>query len=128
MLDFAYEPDERPKRKHHWEKPVPGFVLEGKALVGKCPSSIDAAAAANMLRDGEAYSPPGWRHTWPKRIYVVMDGVPYRATPTRPGRSYHGFPEHPSELRRLPKSLIERLQTRAERQGRLPEFEAWRNR
>jgi hypothetical protein len=128
MLEFAYEPDERPKRKHYWDRPVPGFIREGNTWVGKCPRSIDNAAAGASLRDGEPYSPAGWKEPWPKRIYAVIDGIPYRATPTVPGRSYHGFPEHPRELKRLRSELIDRLRERARAQGRLREFESWLNR
>jgi len=101
MLDFEYESEERPKRKHHWNRPVPSFIREGNRWIGKCPNSIDRAVARASLRDGEPFSPPDWRKPWPKRIYAVIDGVPYRATPTVPGRSYHGYPEDPREMHRL---------------------------
>lgn len=54
---------------------------------------------AQMLLDtGIEWSPKMWDQTYPQRIYCVWDGVLYRATPTIPGRSYHGFPEYPSRF------------------------------
>jgi hypothetical protein len=43
----------------------------------------------------------------------VHQGVVYRATPTNPGRSYHGFPESERELQRLPRHVRHQILERA---------------
>jgi hypothetical protein len=93
---WVYEPDEVPKRKHHWKEPRAGFVMVGNVWIGKCPSTMTLESAEELLNSGIEWSPKGWRSEYPQRIYVVSDGVLYRAMPTNPGRSYHGFPEHHS--------------------------------
>ncbi|MBK9386940.1 MAG: hypothetical protein IPN34_19165 [Planctomycetes bacterium] len=94
---LAYEPDEHPKRKHYWNRDEADFVtLESGAIVGKCPVSISAQPeeALRLLRRGFGWNPRGWTKPHPQRIYTFDDdGIVYRATPTNPGRSYHGFPE-----------------------------------
>ena len=94
---WLYEPDEDPKRKHHWNQNEAGFVTVGAILVGKCPSGMSIQLAQTLLDTGIEWSPSkGWIQPYPQRIYCVWDGVLYRAMPTNPGRSYHGFPEYPS--------------------------------
>lgn len=95
---WLYETDEDPKRKHHWQNDYAGFVVIGQNYVGKCPSSMTLAAAQDKLNQGIPWSPRNWRREHPQRIYVVDSGVLFRATPTNPGRSYHGFPEHYSRF------------------------------
>jgi hypothetical protein len=95
---WLYEPDEVPKRKHHWKEPGAGFVMVGSVFVGKCPSTMSIESAQELLNSGVEWSPKGWQSEYPQRIYAVLDGVLYRATPTNPGRSYHGFPEHHSRF------------------------------
>jgi hypothetical protein len=97
---WLYEPDEVPKRKHHWKEPRAGFVMVGNVLIGKCPSTMTLESAEELLNSGVEWSPKGWQREYPQRIYAVSDGVLYRATPTNPGRSYHGFPEHYSRFPR----------------------------
>lgn len=109
MPSWVYEPDEKPKRKHFWDKPLPGFILIQGNLVGKCPDTLSLEDAQRLLNEGIPYSPKGWRQAYPKRIYVVHENCVYRATPTNPGVSYHGFPEKPSELRKLPRGLSRKL-------------------
>ena len=95
---WLYEPDENPKRKHHWSRDEAGFVTVGGIFVGKCPSGMTLAQAQTLLDSGIEWSPRAWGDTYPQRIYCVWEGVLYRATITNPGRSYHGFPEHPSKF------------------------------
>ncbi len=38
-MPWLYEPDENPKRKHHWNKDYAGFVEVGPNRVGKCPAT-----------------------------------------------------------------------------------------
>lgn len=98
-VSWIYEPDERPKRKHHWDQPRAGVVQVHGIPVSKCPSTLTVEDAEAMLNAGVEWRPRrGWSHDHPQRIYAVADGVLYRATPTNPGRSYHGFPELPGQV------------------------------
>ncbi|NYJ00254.1 hypothetical protein HNR19_000952 [Nocardioides thalensis] len=93
-MTWKYERDETPRRKHQWDRDEPGFVEVNGVTVGKCPSSMTVARAEAALNSGYEYRPRrGWTADYPERIYAVLDGVVYRATPTNPGVSYHGFPE-----------------------------------
>jgi hypothetical protein len=76
----------------------PGFVTVGAIFVGKCPGNMSMQFAQMLLNTGIGWSPKMWSEPYPQRIYCVWGGVLYRATPTIPGRSYHGFPEHPSKF------------------------------
>ena len=107
MPAWQYEVDEQPKRKHHWDKPRAGFEFVGNddVPIGKCPSTMSLEEAGRLLNDGVPFFPDGWKESFPKRIYAVHDGVVYRATPTNPGKSYHGFPATSRELNRLPSSM-----------------------
>jgi hypothetical protein len=108
---WIYEPDENPKRRHHWENDYAGFVNVSGNLVAKCPADLSLADATKLLNGGIEYYPPrrgGISH--PGRIYAVHDGVVYRATPTNPGKSYHGFPELRENLppaRELREAILE---------------------
>lgn len=89
------EPDEDPKRKHRWPHDEAGFAEPNERyFVGKCPRTLTLVEAKEMLNRGVPWTPASWRRDYPKRIYAVRRGVVYRAMPTNPGRSYHGFPEH----------------------------------
>lgn len=79
--------------------------------MGKCPTSISFDLAEQLINDDHRveYSPPRWRASYPERIYVIHDGHLYRATPTVPGRSYHGFPESKIRAQELPKALKDRI-------------------
>ncbi len=64
-----YQPDEDPKRKHHWDLDEPGFVeLAPGHLVGKCPRGLPLDIAEQLLRAGVGYNPEGWRNEWVERI------------------------------------------------------------
>ncbi len=117
-----YEPEE-PKKKHHWDYPEAGFVVQHHVLCGKCPSDMSMAEAENLLSGALVFK----RHPdgSPKRLYAVKDGVVYRAMPTLRGVSYHGFPERPSELRRLPQAFRDQLLTRATELGCEDETREW---
>ena len=124
---WRYEPDEIPKRKHHWDRDRAGFVRVGVGYVGKCPVSMSALEAQALLDDAIPYDSPRWRRPYPQRLYAVRDGVVYRATRTNPGLSYHGFPEHPSGFPRGSEAehLKEKLLDRARRQGCEAEVRKW---
>jgi hypothetical protein len=108
-MPWVYE--ENPDRKHKrgWDQPRPDFLEVMGEIVGKCPTTITIGKAEELLNSGITYSPPRWPHSYPERIYNIHEGQLYRATPTVPGRSYHGFPEHPTRAQKLPKELKRRI-------------------
>jgi hypothetical protein len=81
--------------------------------------------ADELLNDGIVLQGPRDSSGHPRRIYVVFDGVLYRAVPTVPGRSYHGFPELPEEFERLDEELKERIRQRARELGCLEDLKKW---
>jgi hypothetical protein len=124
-LEWEYEPDETPKRKHSWDKDEAGFVTIGGAIVGKCPQGISNSSARELLNAGIQWSPRRWEHSYPKRIYTIHQNVVYRAMPTNPGKSYHGFPEHPDLFWELPGALRKKIFEHAERLGCLEGVHKW---
>jgi hypothetical protein len=124
-MPWEYDPGEDPKKRHHWEKNEAGFVeIDGKP-VGKCPNNISPAQARELLNDGVPWVPHRWRSRYPKRIYVVHDGVIYRAEPTNPGKSYHGFPELPVKFRELPRDIQDRILACARNKGCYEAAKRW---
>jgi hypothetical protein len=119
---WQYVPDEDPKKKHHWEQNVAGFVEVRGVQVGKCPKNVTMQQAQQLLNSGVEWAPMGWRKPYPKRIYNILNGVVYRATPTIPGQSYHGFPEHREDL---PPEMKQPLRILARQLGCLEEVEKW---
>ena len=122
---YKYEAEENPKRKHHWNNNYAGFKDQDGVTVGKCPANITGTQAEALLHNGIAWSPPTWEKPYPNRIYVVYQGVVYRATPTNPGVSYHGFPETGKDLRRLPKGLQDEIMQSARSNGWEKEVKKW---
>jgi len=122
---WAYEPDETPKRKHAWHQAHAGFVKVRGVLVGKCPSGLPLVQAEALLNTGIPFPMERWGQAWPDRIYVVHEGVVYRAHATNPGRSYHAFPELGRELRRLPRDFQNRLIELARSLGCEREVRRW---
>ncbi|MBI4703444.1 MAG: hypothetical protein HY744_20215 [Deltaproteobacteria bacterium] len=123
---WRYEPDEKPKKKHHWDKPRPGFVKVRGVDVGKCPHGLSLDRAERLLNQGIAYDPPrAATGDWPSRIYVVYEGAVFRAVPTNPGVSYHAFPDKPAELSRLPRHVLEQIEERARELGCEQEVKRW---
>lgn len=86
-MTYAYEPDEVPKKKHHWDNDHAGLLEAGGEVVGKCPANMSLAAAEDLLNDGLPWFPHRWPRSYPQRIYGIFGGVLYRATPTNPGTS-----------------------------------------
>lgn len=126
---WKYSPDEDPKRKHHWDRPHAGFVEVGGVQIGKCPSGITNQQAEDALNAGIPWHNPRIPNVgWPDRIYIVHDGVVYRAKPTNPGTSYHAFPELPAELNNLPGSLRAKIIARAQELGCQTEVIQWMKR
>jgi hypothetical protein len=121
---WVYEPDERPKRKHHWDRPHAGFVKVRGMWVGKCPNDVSIEEAEHLLNQG-LQLPLGQATDAPRRICIIHRQILYRATPTNPGRSYHAFPERPVEIRQLPRAEREAILQLAERQGCRATIEQW---
>lgn len=126
---WLYEP-QRPKVKHKWDYDEPGFEDvpdkkgPGTVRVGKCPSSMTMDQAQTLLLGAIPWSPRGWLRDYPQRLYVVHEGWLYRAMPTNPGTSYHGFPED-DEDRDVPESLHAAIREVAEAKGCADEIERW---
>ncbi len=119
---WRYEPDQVPKKKHAWNQDFPGFDKQGEYLVGKCPSGFDLALAEARLNDGI----PEWGESeHPKKIWIVHEGVLYRATPTVPGRSYHAFPELADKFEDLPGSLKKSIWERANQLNCAEKLKQW---
>lgn len=118
-----YEPDESPKKKHGWDRDEPGFAKVSGMKVGKCPKNLLLATAQRLLDHGIPWSAHGAPGPHPQRIYAVHEGVPYRAARTAAG-VYHGFPEDPAVLRKLP-ALLDQLEQRAVASGYGKQFKKW---
>lgn len=121
---WRYEPDERPKRKHGWDKNEAGFVEEDGVPVGKCPKNMSIAEAEALLNEGVPLGADGGDSA-PRRIYAIHGGVLYRAVPTNPGVSYHGFPELPASFWRLPRRSRERVFEYARKRNMEKALRAW---
>ena len=124
-MPWRYEPDEVPKRKHHWSEDRAGFVTVKGVEVGKCPASLSVATAESLLEAAVPWWPRGWRRKYPQRLYIVYGGVVYRAIPTNPGVSYHGFPELPSLFPPSAKEVKEALLEGARASGQEEEVKKW---
>lgn len=126
---WLYEPEAEPKLKHHWQHDRAGFIEVGSQLVAKCPAGMTLADAQSLLDNSIPYFPPRWSRSYPQRLYAVSDGVVYRATPTNPGVSYHGFPEHPDRFpdKGNASQVKQRLLVEAERLGCRQEVRQWMN-
>ena len=124
---WTYEPrgtPQVPKPKHGWANDEPGFEEGvGGQIIGKCPAGISNTEAEQLLNEGISWTNPHSHHKedWPEQIYVVHQGVIYRAIPTRGGISYHGFPA----ARRVPRSLKEKILRRARDLGCETEVKRW---
>ena len=122
---WRYEPEE-PKWKHAWEHDRAGFQTVHGVPVGKCPNSVSNAEAERWLAEAWPWSPSNWPRSYPQRMYYVHEsGVLYRATPTNPGRSYHGFPEHPDLFPRGAATLKRDLLAVATEKGCEDELRDW---
>ena len=126
---WLYEPEARPKLKHHWPRDYAGFFRVGSVLVAKCPAGMTLADAQVLLDNSIPYFPPRWSRLYPQRLYAVSDGVVYRATPTNPGISYHGFPEYPDRFpdKGNAKQVKQWLLVEAGHQGCRQEVHQWMN-
>lgn len=126
-MTYEYEPDEVPKKKHHWGNDHAGLLEVGGEVVGKCPAKMSLTAAEDLLNDGLPWFPHRWLRSYPQRIYGIYGGVLYRATPTNPGTSYHGFPEHPALFPKGAQDLKRDILARAREQDCETEVRTWMN-
>lgn len=124
-MNYRYQPDEDPKKKHAWGNDHAGFVEVHGVHIGKCPKGVSLAQAEALLNGGIPFSPRGHKQTYPKHIYIVHDRVVYRGTPTVPGISYHAFPEMPSKLRELPGRVRDAIMERARSLGCEDQIRRW---
>ena len=122
---WKYDPGESPKIKHGWSQDKAGFVRRDKGLIGKCPKGMTNGEAERLLNDGIPDSSVRGDAEHPGRVYVVHDGVLYRAVPTLAGVSYHGFPEDPKEFDRLDDDLQRRIWERAHSLGQEKALKTW---
>lgn len=123
---WRYQVDEHRKRKHHWEEDYPGFIRVGGEIVGKCPKTLTTTIAEDLLnRQSVPYHNPRAPGPNPDRLYVVHEGMVYRAVPTVAGQSFHGFPELPQKLRELPKAVRNKILSLAEELGCKESVEEW---
>ncbi len=127
-MSWRYEPDEMPKRKHAWDRDEAGFVeVAAGQLVSKCPIGVSPSEAQELLDGAIPWSPRSWRRDHPQRLYAVRGGVLYRAMPTVPGRSYHGFPEHSTGFPRGARALKRQILARARELQCELEVRRWMN-
>jgi len=124
-MPWLYEPDPQRKHKKGWTKNFPGFVTVANTVVSKCPHNLTDEICEELINKGVEYSPKRWKYSYPDRIYNIINCVVYRATPTTPGISYHGFPELQDRVADLPRELKNRLLDLAEERGCRQEVEKW---
>lgn len=122
---WRYQPDEQPKKKHGWHKAEAGFVEVAGAPVGKCPNTISNEEAERLLNAGIEVRPSRSQAAYPERIYVIHNGVLYRAVPTIRGESYHGFPERAVDFQRLPGKVKRQILAHAKRTNQLRALRKW---
>jgi len=116
---YLYERGEG-RFKHCWNRPYAGFEPDKRGEVGKCSSKITNDVAQALLEDGVEFKIND-DDPHPDKIYNVFDGVPYVATITRPGVSYHGYPWRGS----IPMRILRELERRADAAGNSREFKNW---
>lgn len=118
---YLYERGEG-RFKHCWKNAQAGFVPSKRGQVGKCSAKITDEVAQGLLDDGIEFKNDD-SDPHPERIYNVFDGVPYEATHTLKGVSFHGYPWRG----RMPARILRELGRRAEAAGKGREFRNWVN-
>lgn len=126
VVRWLYEPDEQPKRKHRWKQNHAGFEQVSGEKVGRCPANLSNEQAEALINDQSVpFVNPRAPGPTPDRLYVVHEGVVYRAKPTRAGVSFHAFPEDPEHLAGLPKRWKAEILALADRLGCKKGVEDW---
>lgn len=112
----------RVRPKHKWLRPEAGFEdRRGGESEGMCPAGLPAETVEALLNGGvEHYVRAKGSH--PAAIFNVHEGIPYKAYPTEPGRSYHGFP---CRRRDVPPQAMPELLALARRKNCELEVKAW---
>jgi len=120
---LQYDAGESRRRLHVWDEPRAGFLFEEERgiEVGKCSSEISPELAQRLLNEGIPYNPATWKKIYPRSLYNVFQGTPYRAHQVGRG-CYHGFPEKPGMI---PPVLVDELRARARDEGCESQFESW---
>jgi hypothetical protein len=118
--DLEYDPDEAHRTKHQWDRDEAAIVVENHERVGKCPAGLKKDEAQRLLETGLRWWGRNAGKARPERVYNVREGVPYRAHIM--GRSYHGFPEKPSEI---PPDVRQELRRRAANEDQVEAFDGW---
>lgn len=122
---WTYDPGDG-RCKHRWNRNYAGHVPQGNRIIGKCPKNLGHPRAELALNTGFEYYDRRRSKDYPSRIFAVIDGVVYRAMPTLPGISYHGFPELASDLPPDPEVRAAIL-AMADIEGSRKEVEKWLN-
>lgn len=123
-MTMLYDPGEnRHKHKLPWQGTYFRADFHGRP-VGQCPPVFrqDPGLAQRLLESGIPYTNQRDRGTAPHQIFAVHEGVAYRALPTEPGRSWHGFPCRTQEI---PRAIQRQLEAAAERLGCAEGLRRW---
>jgi hypothetical protein len=91
--------------------------------VGKCPSTLTPHDHVRLVNEAIPGGNGDRDLPFPKKLYVVHDGVIYEAQTTDRGKSYHGYPYHGKLTRRIRRAL----QAMAEQKGCVNRFDHWVN-
>jgi len=116
------------ERKHAPRGAEPSWKKSNGKVITTCPNTFDKATAKTLLNDERRFE---WREprdptAHPDAIWMIHDGVLYRAEPTNVGVSFHGFPETKAKLDDcLTKKQQRALFAWAEALGTLRELKAW---
>ncbi len=110
-LSYDYDPGEG-REKHRWGKRFAGFEPGRQGAVGKCSSSIDEERARELLNNGIAL-PDNAGGNHPRMMVNQFEGAIYLAVPTKPGKSYHGYPWRNDLGPANQKSILKQLEKRA---------------
>ena len=130
MNEYEYDAGEPwSQRKHAPQGSEPFYKKQNGRVITTCPNTIDQTAARGLLNQPNRFE---WRdpndpREHPDAIWVMHDGVLYRAEPTRVGHSYHGFPETRNMLDKKlrGKKQLRSLLSWAEQHGQRATLEEW---
>ena len=116
---WKYDPGDD-RHKHHWSHDYAAFAFKDGKWIGKCPNTITLDLAEKLLNEGIPLFNPRKAIDAPNAIFNVHEGVIYKAVPTLPGYSYHGYPEID-----MPNETFNQLLKRAEEKGCKKELIKW---
>ena len=119
---WTYERGEH-RYKHCWNENHAGFEPGHRGPIGKCPNTLRDEEAQALLESGIAFF-KNEGDSYPSHIYNVHRGVIYEASPTNPGKSYHGYPWR-GKRHQIPRRILDELEQRAIEGGDGREFDKW---